>query len=86
VTTGSVPARWLAPSVRRAVERVNRLSGSERQAAAGALADRLLEHYVPLVAIGNRAQGELLAPTVGCRVFPPTGRGVDLAALCKRSS
>ena len=86
VTSGSVPARWLAPSVRRAVERVNRLSGSERQAAAGALADRLLEHYVPLVAIGNRAQGELLAPTVGCRVFPPTGRGVDLAALCKRSS
>jgi len=85
VESGSVPARWLAPSVRRAVERVNRLSGSERQAAAGALADRLLEHYVPVVAIGNRAQGELFARPVGCRVFPPTGRGVDLAAICRRS-
>jgi ABC-type transport system substrate-binding protein len=81
---GAVPPTWETPAVRKAVERVDRLSGSERQAAAGALADRLLERDVPLVAIGNRAQGELFAPTVGCRIFPPTGRGVDLAALCRR--
>ena len=84
VGSGSVPRRWLAPWVRREVERVNRLSGNERQAAAGALADRLLVRYVPLVAIGNRQQGELFAPTVGCRVFSPTDRGVDLAMLCRR--
>jgi hypothetical protein len=80
----SVPPTWLTPGVRQAVERVSRLSGSERQAAAGALADRLVMREVPIVAIGNRAQGELFAPTVGCRVFPPTGAGVDLAALCRR--
>jgi len=84
LTSGAVPPWWVAPAVRRAVERVNRLSGSERETAAGALADRLLENEVPLVAIGNRAQGELFAPTVGCRVFPPTAHGVDLAALCRR--
>jgi ABC-type transport system substrate-binding protein/streptogramin lyase len=84
VTTGSVPRRWLTPRVMRKVEKVNSLSGYERQAAAGALADQLLARDVPLVAIGNRAQGELFAPTVGCRVFPPTDRGVDLAGLCRR--
>jgi ABC-type oligopeptide transport system substrate-binding subunit len=84
LTSGNMPRRWLTPAVRQAVERVTRLSGSERQVAAGALADRLVVREVPLVAIGNRAQGELFAPTVGCRVFPPTGAGVDLAALCRR--
>jgi hypothetical protein len=70
-----------------AVEKVNRLSGTTRQAAAGALADWLLVHDVPLVAIGNRAQGELFAPTVGCRdVFPPIQAGVDLATLCRLGS
>jgi DNA-binding SARP family transcriptional activator/ABC-type transport system substrate-binding protein/outer membrane protein assembly factor BamB len=86
LTTGSVPRGWLTPAVRQAVETVSRLSGSERQSAAGALADRLLKRDVPLVAIGNRVQGELFAPTVGCRVFPATGAGVDLAALCRKGS
>jgi DNA-binding SARP family transcriptional activator/ABC-type oligopeptide transport system substrate-binding subunit/streptogramin lyase len=80
----TVPPSWLTPAVRQAVERVNRLSGRERQDAAGALADRLVVRDVPVVSIGNRAQGELFAPTVGCRIFPPTGAGVDLAALCRR--
>jgi hypothetical protein len=79
-----MPSNWLTPAVKRAVERVIRMSGGKRQAAAGALADRLLARDVPLVAIGNRAEGEVFAPTVGCRVFAPTGRGVDLAALCQR--
>jgi ABC-type transport system substrate-binding protein len=80
----SVPRTWLTPAVRQAVARVNRLSGSQRQAAAGALADRLVVRDVPLVAIGNRAPGELFAPTVGCRIFPAAAYGVDLAALCRR--
>jgi len=80
----SVPRTWLTPDVIHAVARVNRLSGSERQAAAAALADRLVVRDVPLVAIGNRAPGELFAPTVGCRIFPAAAYGVDLAALCRR--
>ena len=44
----SVPRTWLTPAVRQAVARVNRLSGSQRQAAAGALADRLVVRDVPL--------------------------------------
>ena len=81
----NMPRTWLTLAVRQAVDRVNRLSGRERQAAAGALADQLVVREVPVVAIGNRALGELFAPTVGCRVFPP-GAGVDLAALCRNGS
>jgi DNA-binding SARP family transcriptional activator/ABC-type oligopeptide transport system substrate-binding subunit len=80
----SVPRTWVTPEVIHAVARVNRLSGSERQAAAAALADRLVVRHVPLVAIGNRAPGELFAPTVGCRIVPAAAYGVDLAALCRR--
>jgi DNA-binding SARP family transcriptional activator/ABC-type oligopeptide transport system substrate-binding subunit/outer membrane protein assembly factor BamB len=77
-----VPASWLSSDVKRAVERVNRLSGSERRSAAAALADRLVMRDVPVIPYGNRADGEFLAPTLGCRVFPPLSGGVDLAALC----
>lgn len=80
----SVPRNWLTPEVRQAVARVNRLSGNQRQAAAEALADRLVVHDVPLVGIGHRAPGELFASTVGCRILAPAAFGVDLAALCRR--
>jgi hypothetical protein len=35
-----------------------------------------------LLAYANRVQGEFFSPKLGCRVFPPMGFGVDLAALC----
>jgi hypothetical protein len=41
---------------------------------------------LPVIPYGNRVQGELFAPSAGCRVFPPTSGGVDLAALCRRGS
>jgi hypothetical protein len=79
-----MPPSWLPPGVRRAVERVSRLSGNERQSAAAALADRLIVNAVPLIPIGNHVLGEFFGSTVGCRIFPPSG--VDLAALCRSGS
>jgi hypothetical protein len=65
---------------------VTRLTGNERWSAAGRLADRLAAHDVPLIAYGNRVEGEFFASTVGCRVFPPASYGVDLAALCRKGT
>jgi hypothetical protein len=77
------PRRWLSAEVLRDVEEVARLTGERRQSAAATLSDRLAIGLVPVVAYGNWVQGELFAPSAGCRVFPPFGYGVDLAALCK---
>jgi peptide/nickel transport system substrate-binding protein len=77
------PRGWLSAEVRRDVEDVARLTGERRQSAAASLSERLATGPVPVVAYGNWVQGELFAPSVGCRVFPPFGYGVDLAALCK---
>jgi peptide/nickel transport system substrate-binding protein len=79
----ATPPSWLTAEVRRDVDKVARLSGSDRQSVAAAVADRLAAHAVPVIAYGNLVQGELLAPSVGCRVFPPFSPGVDLAALCR---
>jgi DNA-binding SARP family transcriptional activator/ABC-type transport system substrate-binding protein len=84
VFSEGMPPSWVAPGVRQAVERVNRLSGNERQFAATALADRLVLGAVPVIPDGNHVQGEFFGSTLGCRVFPPFGGGVDLAALCQR--
>jgi hypothetical protein len=81
---GVMPPSWRLPEVARAVERVGRLSGGERQSAAVALAHRLDVRDVPVIPYGNRVNGEFFAPTLGCRVFPPASGGVDLAALCLR--
>jgi DNA-binding SARP family transcriptional activator/ABC-type transport system substrate-binding protein len=86
VTVGPAPARFLTKKVRSAVKGVTRLTGNERWSAAGRLADRLAAHDVPLIAYGNRVEGEFFAPTVGCRVFPPASYGVDLAALCRKGT
>ena len=36
---------------------------------------------MPLAA-GNTAATGFFSPRLGCRVFPPFGYGIDLAALC----
>jgi class 3 adenylate cyclase/ABC-type transport system substrate-binding protein len=84
VLSDTIPSPWLTSRVRHAVARVGRLSGKERESAAAALADRLVVRDIPVIAYGNRVQGEFFAPTLGCRVFPPASGGVDLAALCPR--
>lgn len=82
---GDVPPSWLPPSV-RAFEPGTTLSGARRQAAAAASAARLARVDVPIAAIGYSVLGELFSPRLGCRVFPPFGYGVDLAALCLAES
>jgi DNA-binding SARP family transcriptional activator/ABC-type transport system substrate-binding protein len=82
----AMPPSWVLPEVGRAVERVGRLSGSARQSAAAALADRLVARDVPLIPYGNKVNGEFLARRLGCRVFPPASSGVDLASLCLKGS
>ena len=77
-----VPAGWLPPGVSKDVERVNDLEGRARFDAAIRLADRLGVRDVPLIAVGVAHLGTVLGPRLGCRVFPPFGFGVDLAALC----
>jgi DNA-binding SARP family transcriptional activator/ABC-type transport system substrate-binding protein len=84
VFSEGMPPSWVAPGARQEVERVNRLSGNERQFAAAALADRLVLGAVPVIPDGNHVQGEFFGSTLGCRVLPPFGGGVDLAALCQR--
>jgi DNA-binding SARP family transcriptional activator/ABC-type transport system substrate-binding protein/DNA-binding beta-propeller fold protein YncE len=82
----AMPPSWVPSQLGRAVKRVGRLWGSERQAAAGALAHRLDVRDLPVIPYGNRMNGEFFAPSLGCRVFPPATGGVDLAALCLRDS
>jgi class 3 adenylate cyclase/ABC-type transport system substrate-binding protein len=79
----AMPPSWLSPEVRREAGKLARLSGGNRQPVAAAVADRLAADAVPVIAYGNLVQGELLAPSVGCRVYPPFSPGVDLAALCR---
>jgi hypothetical protein len=50
--------------------------------ADAALADRLATREAPLAAYLTPVIPTLLSPSLGCRVFPPFGYGVDLASLC----
>jgi class 3 adenylate cyclase/ABC-type transport system substrate-binding protein len=77
-----VPEGWLPAGIREEVERVNGLEGRARFDAAIRLARRLQTKDVPLVAVGTTNLGTVIGPRLGCRVFPPFGFGVDLAALC----
>jgi class 3 adenylate cyclase/ABC-type transport system substrate-binding protein len=78
----SMPASWLPAGVQAEVERIARMSGPDREAAAVTFADRLATNEVPLAAVGTAHLGTVIGPRLGCRVFPPFGFGVDLAALC----
>jgi class 3 adenylate cyclase/ABC-type transport system substrate-binding protein len=77
-----LPTTWLPAYVERDVRRVSEIVGPRRQEMAIRLADRLATDDVPVVAIGNGSIGTVIGPRLGCRVFPPLGFGIDLAALC----
>jgi ABC-type transport system substrate-binding protein/streptogramin lyase len=81
VLGNDVPPSWLPASV-AALESAGRLSGQRRQTAAADAAARLARVDVPIAAVGYPVIGELFSSRLGCRVFPPFGYGVDLAALC----
>ena len=77
-----VPSGWVPASVRSAISKLDPLTGEAREQAAGNLAMSLATADVPLAAFGTPVIGEFFSPRLGCKVFPPFGFGVDLAALC----
>lgn len=77
-----MPATWLPQEVSAAVADLKELSDDALEAAAGRLAARLTSNDVPLTAFGVIGTREFFSPRLGCRIFPPFGYGVDLAALC----
>lgn len=80
-----MPRTWLSEGASRRLKRLSVLIGPARQSAAVALADYLASDEVPAAAFSTPATPSVLAPRMGCRVFPPYGFGVDLAALCARA-
>jgi ABC-type oligopeptide transport system substrate-binding subunit/class 3 adenylate cyclase len=78
----SEPASWLPKSVRQALAHLDTLSGGVRVSAASDLADRLATDDVPAAGFGVSVIGQYFSPRIGCKVSPPWGYGVDLAALC----
>ena len=70
------------PEVAEEIERIDGLDGSERTPEAIDLADMLTAQVVPAVPFAAGATTAYLGPSLGCRVFPPYGYGLDLAALC----
>jgi DNA-binding SARP family transcriptional activator/ABC-type oligopeptide transport system substrate-binding subunit len=79
-----VPRAWLTATTRSRVSHLSQLSGAARDTAAVKLAARLETRDVPVIAIGRPVIGQLFSPHVGCRIFPGSELGVDLAALCRR--
>jgi DNA-binding SARP family transcriptional activator/ABC-type transport system substrate-binding protein len=78
----SVPQGWIPAGVRTDVRRVGGSTSAHRQAVAAHLAQSLTTEDVLLAAYGTGQTSQFLSPRLGCRVFPPFGYGVDLAALC----
>jgi hypothetical protein len=78
----NIPEDWLPSGVVERVERLQRLSGAERDRATRTLAQELTRDVVPAVAYGNEVTTEFFSPRIECRIFPPFGFGVDLASLC----
>jgi hypothetical protein len=77
-----VPQRWIPAGIRANVRRVAGSTSEYRQAVAAHLARSLTTEDVLLAAYGTAQTSQFLSPRLGCRVFPPFGYGVDLAALC----
>jgi class 3 adenylate cyclase/ABC-type transport system substrate-binding protein/tRNA A-37 threonylcarbamoyl transferase component Bud32 len=75
------PPSWFPPEIHKEAERIEGMRGTRRTDAAVALARRLAaEAFV--MPWGARAIRDLLSESVGCRVYPPYGYGLDLAAAC----
>ena len=77
-----VPDPWLPASVRLDLDAMSSLTGEARDAAAADLAANLADDEVPVAAFAYGVDGQFLSGRLGCKIFPPFGFGVDLAALC----
>jgi ABC-type oligopeptide transport system substrate-binding subunit len=80
--TQDIPSSWLPPAVRPELTALRPLVGMERISVARRLASRLATEQVPATAFAYQVNGQFFSPRLGCRIFPPFGYGVDLAALC----
>jgi serine/threonine protein kinase/DNA-binding SARP family transcriptional activator/ABC-type transport system substrate-binding protein len=80
--TFTMPREWLPSGVSERVFALFELTGEEQRSAAAELATELATDDVPVAVDLYGAIPSLLSPSLGCRVFPPFGYGVDLAALC----
>ena len=79
---GQAPESWLPASVRLDLDGMTSLTGEARDAAATNLAASLAADELPIAAFGYFVDGQFFSDRLGCRIFPPFGSGVDLAALC----
>jgi hypothetical protein len=77
-----MPHSWLPRSVQSDLTRLGLLGGPDRIAAASTLAHHLATIQMPATAFAYLVNGQFFSPRLGCRIFPPFGYGVDLAALC----
>jgi hypothetical protein len=77
-----MPRSWLPPSVQSDLTTLHPLAGPNRTAAASTLARHLAKTDVPATAFAYEVNGQFFSRRSGCRIFPPFGYGVDLAALC----
>ncbi len=75
---GSVPGRF-----ERKLERIRRLGGREREAAAGAL-DLEIARAAPGAVLVSETYTQFFSARMGCQTFQPLYFGVDIAALCMR--
>jgi ABC-type transport system substrate-binding protein len=75
----ALPVGWQPPAVRAAATQL-RIATTET--AVLALLQGPIMNEVPMTGIAYTVSGDYLAPRTGCRVFPPSGFGLDLAALC----
>jgi peptide/nickel transport system substrate-binding protein len=78
-------ADWWPAGVRKVADGLASGTKAELEARAQALV-ALLKDQAVLAPVAHTIQPAYLSPSLGCRVFPPFGYGVDLAALCLRPS
>jgi ABC-type transport system substrate-binding protein len=72
---------WWPADVRKAGERLAGLSGAEFDAGVQSFV-AMLKNEAVLAPVAHTILPAYLSPGLGCRVFPPFGYGVDLAAMC----
>jgi hypothetical protein len=80
-----VPPDWFRTRrFERRLERIRRLGGREREAAAGAL-DLEITRAAPAAVLGSENVSQFFSARTGCQTFQPPYFGVDIAALCLRN-
>jgi len=77
------PQSWRRSFPPGEVAQLQRLPEQERAAATTELAVRLANREVPEAVYGYFITPEFFSGRIGCKVFPPFGYGVDLAAMCR---